>query len=34
VLFLTGPMINIFSLTASASSSEVRSVVGSVLLLI
>jgi ABC-type Na+ efflux pump permease subunit len=33
VLFLTGPMINIFSLSASASTSEVRSVVGSVLLL-
>lgn len=33
VLFMTGPMINLFSLTGSASTSEVRGVVGSVLLL-
>jgi ABC-type Na+ efflux pump permease subunit len=33
VLFLTGPMINIFSLNASESSSTVHSVVGSALLL-
>ncbi|MGA2007046.1 MAG: ABC transporter permease subunit, partial [Solirubrobacteraceae bacterium] len=33
VLFLTGPMINLFSLTASADSSTVHGVAGSVLLL-
>jgi ABC-type Na+ efflux pump permease subunit len=33
VLFLTGPMINIFSLSGSASSSSVRATVDSVLLL-
>ncbi|HEX4035782.1 MAG TPA: ABC transporter permease subunit [Solirubrobacteraceae bacterium] len=33
LLFLTGPMINIFSLSASSSASTVRSVTGSVLLL-
>jgi ABC-type Na+ efflux pump permease subunit len=33
VLFLTGPMINIFSLSASADRSTVRGVAGSVLLL-
>jgi ABC-2 type transport system permease protein len=33
LLFLTGPMINIFSLSATADSSTVRAVVGSVLLL-
>ncbi len=33
VLFLAGPMINIFSLSASASGSNVRGVTGSVLLL-
>jgi ABC-2 type transport system permease protein len=33
LLFLAGPMISIFSLTASASTSAVRSVVGSALLL-
>ncbi|MGH2851392.1 MAG: ABC transporter permease [Solirubrobacteraceae bacterium] len=33
VLFLTGPMISIFSLSASASSSSVRGVVDSVFLL-
>ncbi len=33
VLFLTGPMINVFSLSASVDSTTVRNVVGSVLLL-
>ena len=33
VLFLAGPMINLFSLTGSASSATVRGVVGSALLL-
>jgi ABC-2 type transport system permease protein len=33
VLFLTGPMINLFSLTGTVSSSTIRSVVGSALLL-
>jgi ABC-2 type transport system permease protein len=33
ILFLTGPLINIFSLNAGASSSTIHSVVGSVLLL-
>jgi ABC-2 type transport system permease protein len=33
LLFLTGPMVNIFSLTASTSSSTARGVVDSVLLL-
>jgi ABC-2 type transport system permease protein len=34
VLFLTGPLINLFSLTASVSTSTIHSVVGSVLLLL